>query len=125
MKVPVTTPIVKDNKLPTEDFVFFLQSLQKDNTTLSDVNIAASLLLNFNLARTATYTEYTYTGTNITKIEIWTDSTKTTKLFTKTLSYSGDKLSGYTMTDHINSKTLTAIFSYSGDKLVSRNLSIS
>ena len=123
--LPINTPIVTPQYLPTEDFVFFLNDLNKSSATLNDVNATAGMLLKFNFAKTSAYTLFTYSGSQITKIDVYTDSTKVTQLYQQTITYSGSKISGYTLKDLINSKTLTATYSYSGDTVTSKTMTIS
>jgi hypothetical protein len=61
------------------------------------------------------YMEYTQVGDNITAVNYWTSAAKTTPLFTKTITYSGDNPTVVTITDLINSKVLTTTIAYSGD----------
>lgn len=72
----------------------------------------------FNDAFDDHYCEFTYVGDNLTAVEVWEDSGKTTKLFTRTLSYTGDNLTTVATTDEQSSEILSTTFSYSGDNLV-------
>lgn len=61
------------------------------------------------------YMEYTLTGTNITQVNYWTDYGKTTKLFTKDITYNGNNdPTVITSKDEIANKTLTTTIAYSG-----------
>jgi len=71
----------------------------------------------FNSAYDDHYAEMTYVGDNLTSVDIWEDSGKTLKLFTRTLSYSGDDLTTVTTVDETTSALLTATLTYSGDNL--------
>ena len=63
------------------------------------------------------YTEYTYDGSSgdLTTIEIWDTNTKDIKLFTKAFSYTGDDLTGITITDHVNSRVMVKTLAYDGN----------
>ena len=61
--------------------------------------------------------EITYTNGNVSSIDIWENSGKTTKLFTKALTYDGTtgNLTQIVVTDEVNSSTLTKAFTYDVD----------
>lgn len=63
------------------------------------------------------YKEFTKVGGKVTKIDVWTDATKTTKLFTKTFTRTGSQLTTITNKDEIANKTLTKTFAYSGSSI--------
>lgn len=71
----------------------------------------------FNDAFDNAYTEFTYTGDNLTKIEIWDTAGKVSKLFTRDLSYTGDNLTSVTTTDEQSTEVLSTTFSYTGDNI--------
>lgn len=71
----------------------------------------------FKVAQSTKYTEYTYSSGNLTSVDIWDTSSKVTKLFTKTLTYTGADLTGITIVDEVNSNTLTKTLVYSGGNL--------
>jgi hypothetical protein len=73
----------------------------------------------FNEAYATAYLESTLTGDDITSVDIWTDSGKATKLFTKTISYSSSKPTTVVLLDEINNKTLTTVIAYTGDDIAS------
>lgn len=64
------------------------------------------------------YRELTYTGDNLTAVDIWETSGKLLKLFSRTLSYTGDNLTQVVTLDEINTVTLTTNLVYSGDALI-------
>ena len=68
--------------------------------------------------------EYTYSGEQLTGIDVWNNVLKTTKLFEKRFTYSGDKLQQTVLTDLKSGYVLTVTFSYSGDQLTSKFRSI-
>ena len=65
------------------------------------------------------YMEMTYTGDDVTGVDYWKTSAKTTKLFTKVLTYTSGVLTSITVTDNQTSKVLTTTISYSGDTISS------
>jgi len=67
------------------------------------------------------YSEFTYdVSGNLTNVDVWETSGKLLKLFSKVLTYTTGSLTGVSLTDEVNTKTLTKVFSYD----VSGNLSI-
>ena len=68
--------------------------------------------------------EYTYSGEQLTGIDVWSSALKTTKLFEKRFTYSGDKLQQTVLTDLKSGYVLTVTYSYSGDQLISKFRSI-
>lgn len=73
----------------------------------------------FKLNSLNSFKELIYTGSNLTTINIWTNSSKTLKLYEKTLSYSGSQLSQMTLNRVSDNKTLTKNFLYTDGNLVS------
>jgi hypothetical protein len=70
--------------------------------------------LAFKSAYSTYYTEYVYTSGDLTQVNIWETSGKTTKLFTKDLVYTSGNLTSVTITDEISSDTLTKTLVYDG-----------
>ena len=68
--------------------------------------------------------EYTYSGEQLTGIDVWTDVSKLNKLFEKRFSYNGSKLQQTILTDLKSGYVLTITYSYSGDQLVAKYRSI-
>ena len=87
------------------------------NLSSGDENSRRSLEEMFSTAYNDHYTELSYTGDNLTGVDIWENNSKTTKLFTRTLNYSGDNLIEVVTTDEIFTNTLTVDLIYSGDNL--------
>ena len=65
------------------------------------------------------YKELSYTDDVLTRLEIYTNSTKTNMLFNKELSYTDDVLTRTTLTRISPSASLTKILSYTDDVLTS------
>lgn len=76
------------------------------------------LELEFRLATVAYFTEYTYTDGSLTKAEIYTDSGKGTKLYTKVLTYTLGNLTQMVITREDDSLTFTCDYSYTDGVLV-------
>ena len=62
----------------------------------------------------AFYSEFTYSGGNLTKIEYWNSASKTTKRYTQDLTYSAGSLSQTTLTNETTSTASTKTLSYDG-----------
>ena len=88
-----------------------------DSKNLTSGYDRAELECLFKAAQSTKYTEFTYTGTDLTGVDIWDTSGKATKLFTKVISYSGGDISQITITDEIESSTLIKTFAYSGGNI--------
>ena len=71
------------------------------------------------------YDEVTYTGDKITKVETWDTALKGTKLFTRTITYSGDDIDTITTVDELAGLTLTQTRTYTGDKITTLTDTIS
>jgi hypothetical protein len=79
--------------------------------TQMDVRLA------FRAAATTGYTEFSYSGTQLTQIDIWTNSGMGTKLFTRTFSYTGTNLTTAVTTDETTGQVYTRTFGYTGPQL--------
>jgi len=55
---------------------------------------------------------------NITNVDIWTDASKTTKLYTITITFENNNPTVHTEKDEILNKTLTTTMNYSGSTLI-------
>ena len=88
------------------------------NILLGTEETRTSIEETFNYAYDNHYTEFTYSGDNLTNVDVWETSGKTLKFFSRSLTYSGLDLTKVTTIDEINSNTLTADFIYSGDNLI-------
>lgn len=65
------------------------------------------------------FTEFIYTGDNLTNKSIYADNTKVTKLFNVDYTYSGDDLSTVVVTRISDSASYTKTYAYSGGSLQS------
>jgi hypothetical protein len=75
------------------------------------------LELEFKLAKLSRYIENGYTGKQITSIIVYDDVTKVLTLFSKVLTYVGNKLTMTVITRISDAATLTKVFAYTGNKL--------
>ena len=93
-------------------------------TTVSEDHRIIELEGMFKEAYSTMAVEYTYSGEQLTGIDVWNSALKTTKLFEKRFTYSGDKLQRTVLTDLKSGYVLTVTYSYSGDQLISKFRSI-
>jgi len=101
----------------TGSSIFSYYNITSADGTLGDKEARINLNLAYNIAKESAYKEFTFASGKLTGIDIWETSSKTTKLFTKTLSFTGDVLNTVTTVDELNSKTLTKTFTYNGSDI--------
>jgi hypothetical protein len=77
------------------------------------------LEMEFKAAQLTTFKELSYTGKNLTGIDIYVDITKVVQLFSKVLSYTGKNLTQTVLTRVSDAAILTRDFAYSGNNLIS------
>ena len=65
------------------------------------------------------YTEFVSTGGDITQINYWTNSGKTTKLFTKDITYTSGNPTTIVMTDNETGKVLTTTIAWNAGEVTS------
>ena len=100
----------KSNPLTYTDHVTSAISFSEPGINLIDLDYK-SRLSNY-------YHEISYTvAGNVDTIQVWENNTKTTKLFTKALTYdsTSGNLTQIVVTDNVNSSTLTKAFTYDVD----------
>jgi len=73
----------------------------------------------FKEASLTAYKELTYLNGDITEVIIYTDGSKTTKLFTKIIGYNSGNIVSVSITDEVNSGTLIKLISYTGSDITS------
>ena len=93
-------------------------------TTVSEDHRIIELEGMFKEAYSTMAVEYTYSGEQLTGIDVWNNVLKTTKLFEKRFTYNGDKLQQTVLTDLRSRYVLTVTYSYSGEQLISKFRSI-
>ncbi len=65
------------------------------------------------------YKEFSYSGGNLSQIDLWNSASKTTLLTRTTLAYSGNDLAQKVVANYVLGKTITTTYTYSGGNLVS------
>lgn len=88
-----------------------------DSIGLNDVTPRLGLEKLFNVAFDDHYAEFSYMGNNLITIDIWEDSGMSTKLFTRTLTYTSNNLTGVVTTDEQTFEVLTSTLTYTGNNL--------
>lgn len=78
----------------------------------------------FNQAYDNHYAELTYSGSTLTGVDIWEDDKKSTKLFTKTITYSGVYVSEVLTTDELLSLNLVKTITYAGANVASVTINL-
>lgn len=75
----------------------------------------------FKAAEGTSYKELTYTedGKSIINVDIYTDETKTTKLFSKIIGYNNGNITSVSITDEVNGGTLDKTIAYVDDNISS------
>jgi len=84
-------------------------------SSLNESNLEMQLM--FKTAILMYYTEYTYVTGKLTKIEVYSDIGKLTKLFTKTFEYTDGILTSTVLTRESDSAILTSSLAYIGGNL--------
>lgn len=85
--------------------------------------LAMELEMEFKAVNLYYYKEFSYTGSQLSAVDIYEDDTKAVKLFNKTLTYTDSKLTETNLTRISDSVTLKKVFSYTGSNLISITLS--
>lgn len=75
--------------------------------------------LAFDSDQASYYSEYGYTGDDLSTLDIYTDSGKGTKLWDIDYTYTTGKLTTVVVVRQSDSTTLTYTYAYTGDKLTS------
>jgi hypothetical protein len=113
----VTTPKLADGAVTTVKIADGAVTSEK----LSDDAVSANLEmeLEFKGAYLLNYKEFSYTGPRLTLVEIWDAPGKTLQLFSKTLAYTGARLTSTVLTRISDGATLTSTYAYTGANLTS------
>jgi len=67
----------------------------------------------FKVAQSTAYSEFIFVDGKLTSIDVWDTASKVTKLFTKTITYSGDDIDTVTLVDEVSGQTLTKTITFS------------
>ena len=93
-----------------------------NNTTTDDtLKNRAELEGLYKVAFTTAYSELTYSGADISEINIWDTNLKATLLFTKSLTYLNGNITQIDIIDHLQGVTLTKELSYNMGNIISIN----
>lgn len=87
----------------------------------TNLNLQYQLILGRLASQPQLYREFTYTSGNLTGIDAWTTSEKTTKIFEIRFTYTGANLTQKVLTDVQSNTVLTVTYAYTGDNLTSIN----
>jgi len=90
-----------------------------DSLSASSNNNRVEIEVMYKTAYFDSYKELTYVSGNIAEIGVWTDASKITKLFTKTITYINGSISSTSLTDEDNGNTLIKNFDYLNGNLQS------
>jgi hypothetical protein len=86
---------------------------------LNDLMKAMEEELAFDADQESYYSEYGYSGDDLSTLDIYTDSGKVTKLWDIDYTYTTGKLTTVVAVRQSDSTTLTYTYAYTGDKLTS------
>lgn len=75
----------------------------------------------YKVAYSTAYSELTYSGADISAINIWDTNLKATLLFTKSLTYVNGNITQIDIIDHLQGVTLTKELSYNNGNIISIN----
>jgi hypothetical protein len=88
----------------------------KFKTSIEAPSVGDIIDLDFKSAYNTYYHVITYSSDgDVSAINIWTDDTKATQLFSKTFTYSGGNLTRIDITDGSGTTLLTKLFVYDAD----------
>ena len=88
------------------------QTVSLVNQSTANAQKRDELISNYKAAQDTYYVQPIKVGGKITEVGVWTDSGKSTKLFTKTLTWSGDLLLGVDLVDNTTGYTLSKGYTY-------------
>ena len=120
--ITLTDGTKKEFKLPVQ-YVGgggYLNNSTTDDTLKNRAEIEGLYKVAFSTA----YSELTYSGADISEINIWDTNLKGTLLFTKSLTYLNGNITQIDITDHLQGVTLTKELSYNNGNIISRNITI-
>lgn len=111
---------ISDNATYRTDFLnnFAPDSNQKMSTELTATEKSnLEMEMAFIARQPSNFTKLTYTGAQLTMVEIFEDETMVVKLLQKDLTYNGNQLVSMTITRIADSATLTKTLDYTGSTL--------
>lgn len=101
------------------DWLITVDGLSPSAVYSLDEKKAIEMEMEFIAAKANYYQEFFYTGNQLTSAGVWTTAAKIEKLFGKTLTYAGNKLTQTLLTRVSDGATLTKTFAYTGNQLTS------
>ena len=81
--------------------------------------LSLEMEMEFKAAQLYNYKEFGYSGNSLVSLDIYVDETKAVKLFEKTFTYTGNKLTQTYLTRISDGESLVRFFSYTGNNLIS------
>ena len=99
------------------------QTVSLVNQSTANAQKRDELISNYKAAQDTYYVQPIKVGDKIIEVGVWTDSGKSTKLFTKTLTWSGDLLLGVDLVDNTTGYTLSKGYTYQSGEWVSTQVS--
>ena len=99
------------------------QTVSLVNQSTANAQKRDELISNYKTAQDTYYVQPVKSGDKIIEVGVWTDSGKSTKLFTKTLTWSGDLLLGIDLVDNTTGYTLSKRYTYQSGEWVSTQVS--
>ena len=99
------------------------QTVSLVNQSTANAQKRDELISNYKAAQDTYYVQPIKVGDKIVEVGVWTDSGKSTKLFTKTLTWSGDLLLGVDLVDNTTGYTLSKGYTYQSGEWVSTQVS--
>ena len=117
--ITLTDGTKKEFKLPVQ-YVGgggYLNNSTSDDTLKNRAEIEGL----YKVAYSTAYSELTYSGADISEINIWDTNLKTTLLFTKSLTYTDGNITQIDIIDHLQGVTLTKELVYNMGNIISIN----
>ena len=99
------------------------QTVSLVNQSTANAQKRDELISNYKAAQDTYYVQPIKVGGKIVEVGVWTNSGKSTKLFTKTLTWSGDLLLGVDLVDNTTGYTLSKGYTYQSGEWVSTQVS--
>ena len=99
------------------------QTVALVNQSTANAQKRDELISNYKAAQATYYVQPIKAGDKIIEVGVWTDSGKSTKLFTKTLTWSGDLLLGVDLVDNTTGYTLSKGYTYQNGEWASTQVS--
>ena len=99
------------------------QTVSLVNQSVTNAQKRDELISNYKAAQDTYYVQPIKVGDKIVEVGVWTDSGKSTKLFTKTLTWNGDLLLGVDLVDNTTGYTLSKGYTYQSGEWASTQVS--